>query len=119
VPKTGLAPGSVFPFIDTTPNSIIRDHIAITDSTTKCGPKAAVPASVQVLVGQAGVKLVPVMTAATNTGISTTSAQCVFHVTVKAGTGGVPAMVTDIVALNGGKADLTGVNTITASAEVR
>lgn len=116
---TGLAPGAVFPFIDTTPNRVVRAHIAITDSTTKCGPKAAAPANVQVLVGQAGVKLVPVMTAATNTGISTTPAQCVFHVTAKAGAGGLPAMVTDIAVLNGGKADLTGVNTITVSAEVR
>jgi len=116
---TGLAPGAVFPFIDTTPNRIVRAHIAVTDSTTKCAPKAAAPANVQVLVGQAGVKLVPVMTAATNTGISTTPAQCVFHITVKAGAGGVPATVTDIVVLNGGKSDLTGVNTITASAEVR
>jgi hypothetical protein len=74
---------------------------------------------VQVLVGQAGVKLVPIMTAATNTGISTTPAQCVFHITIRAGAGGVPATVTDIVVLNGGKSDLTGVNTITASAEVR
>jgi hypothetical protein len=116
---TGLAPGAVFPFIDATPNRIVQAHIAVTDSTAKCAPKAAAPANVQVLVGQAGVKLVPVMTAATNTGISTTPTQCVFHVTIKAGTGGVPAMVTDIAVLNGGKADLTGVNTITVSAEVR
>ncbi len=115
----GLAPGAVFPFIDTTPNRIIRAHIAVTDSTSKCGPKAAAPSNVQVLVGQAGVKLVPVMTAATNTGISTTPGQCVFHITVKAGNGSVPTMVTDIVVLNGGKEDLTGVNTITVSAEVR
>jgi hypothetical protein len=47
---TGLAPGAVFPFIDTTPNRIVQAHVAVT---------------------------------------------------------------------NGGQSDLTGVNTITASAEVR
>ena len=115
----GLAPGVVFPFVDTTPNRIVRAHIALTDGAAKCGPKAAPPASVQVLVGQAGVKLVPVLSAATNTGISTTPGQCVFHVTINAGKGGVPTVVTDIAVLNAGKADLTGMNTITVSAEVR
>jgi hypothetical protein len=118
----GLAVGAVFPFIDTTPNEIQRAHIAVTDATTSCAAGASPPANVQVLVGQAGVALVSVMTAATNTGISTTTVttvQCVFHVTVVPGQGGVPATVTDIVVRNGGGAPLTGVNTITVSAEVR
>jgi hypothetical protein len=115
----GLAPGAVFPFIDTTPHSISIAHIAITDATTSCSPGAAKPANIQVLVGQAGVSLVPVMTASTNTGISTTPGQCVFHVTVRAGEGGVPNTVTDIVVLNGGPLPLTGFNTVTASATVR
>jgi hypothetical protein len=72
-----------------------------------------------VLVGQAGVALSPpVMTAATNTGIGS-PAQCVFHVTVVRGQGDVPATVTDIVVVNTGGAALTGINTITVSAEVR
>jgi len=112
----GLAPAAVFPFIDTTPNRIIQAHIAVTDATSSC-PGAA-PTNVQVLVGQAGVSLVNVMTASTNTGISTVSGQCVFHVTVTPGVGGVPATVTDIVVHNNGASALTGVNTITASAEV-
>lgn len=115
----GLAPGAVFPFIDTTPRDIVSAHIAITDASTNCSAGAAAPTSIQVLVGQAGVALVPVMTAATNTGISTTPGQCVFHVTVTAGAGGVPDPMTDIVVNNGGTSPLTGIHTITASAEVR
>src|SRR5437588_6355167 len=115
----GLAPGAVFPFIDTTPHGIAQAHIAITDSTTNCSAGAAAPSNVKVLVGQAGVSLVSVMGAATNTGISTTPGQCVFHVTIKAGQGGVPSTVTDIVVLNGGSSALTGINTVTASATVR
>lgn len=115
----GLPAGAVFPFIDTTPNRIRRAHIAVTDSTTNCAAGAAAPDKVQVLVGEAGVALVPVLTAATNTGISTTPGQCVFHVTVRAGKAGIPARVTDIVVLNGGNIALTGANTVTASAEVR
>ena len=114
----GLAPGAVFPFIDTTPNSILRAHIAVTDATSNCAAGAAAPASVQVLVGQAGVALVSVMSTATNTGISTTPGQCVFHVTVSPGQGGVPAAVTDIVVHNAGAGALTGVHTVTATAEV-
>ena len=116
---SGLAPGAVFPFIDTTPNTISRAHIAITDATTSCSAGAASPDNIQILVGQAGVALVNVTTAETNTGISTVTGQCVFHVTVKAGVAGVPATVTDIVVHNHGSAALTGINTITASAEVR
>lgn len=115
---SGLAPGALFPFIDTTPNSIVSAHIAITDATTTCAAGAAPPANMQILAGQAGVQLVPVMTAATNTGIGTAT-QCVFHVTVTPGSGGVPETVTDIVVVNTNtSAGLTGVNTITASAEV-
>jgi len=116
---SGLAPGAVFPFIDTTPHTISQAHIAITDATTSCSAGAAAPSNVKVLVGQAGVSLVSVMGAATNTGISTTPGQCVFHVTIKAGQGGVPSTVTDIVVLNGGSSALTGINTVTASATVR
>ncbi len=115
----GLAPGAVFPFIDSTPNAIASAHIAITDATVTCAGGAATPTNIQILVGEAGVALVPVMTADTNTGISTTPGQCVFHVTVKPGVGGVPSRVTDIVVLNEGGAPLSGVNTITVSAEVR
>src|SRR2546422_4011555 len=116
----GLAPGAAFPFIDTTPHTITRAHIAITDATASCGgANPTAPTNVQVLVGQAGVKLVSVMTAATNTGISTTTGQCVFHVTVTAGDGEIPKTVTDIVVRNGGSSSLTGINTVTASATVR
>src|SRR6266481_3951498 len=116
---SGLGTGAVFPFIDTTPRTISQAHIAITDATTNCSPGAAPPTSVKVLVGQAGVSLVPVMGASTNTGISTTPGQCVFHVTIHAGQGGVPSTVTDIVVLNAGSSLLSGVNTVTASATVR
>ena len=71
---TGLGAGAAFPFIDTTPRPIVRAHIAVTDATTSCAAGAAAPTNVQVLVGQAGVALVNVMTAGTNTGISTTRA---------------------------------------------
>jgi len=114
----GLAAGAAFPFIDTTPNTIARAHIAITDATSNCAAGAAPPSDVRVLVGQAGVDLIPVMDASTNTGISTTPGQCVFHVTVTAGQGGVPNTVTDIVLVNGGSSALTGINTVTASATV-
>lgn len=115
----GLASGAAFPFVDTTPRRMVRAHVAITDSTSTCAPGAAPPANVQVLAGEAGVALVPVMTAETNTGISTTPAQCVFHVTVTPGEDDVPDKVTDIVVLNTGAAPLTGINTVTVSAEVR
>ena len=116
---TGLGPGAVFPFIDTTPRAIAQAHIALTDATANCGANAAPPTNIQVLVGEAGGTLTPVMTAATNTGISTTPGQCVFHVTVRPGAGAVPARVTDIVVRNAGGAALTGINTVTVSAEVR
>jgi len=116
---SGLAPGAVFPFIDTTPQKISRAHIAITDATTNCSAGAAPPSNVKVLVGEAGVSLVSVMGASTNTGISTTPGQCVFHVTIQAGRGGVPITVTDIVVLNAGSSPLSGINTVTASATVR
>jgi hypothetical protein len=114
----GLASNSLFPFLDTTPNTIRRTHIAITDATAACSAGAAPPANIQVLVGQAGVALTNVMTAATNTGIGT-AAQCVFHVTARPGQGGVPGTVTDVVVRNAGAAPLTGINTVTASATVR
>lgn len=114
----GLAPGALFPFIDSTPNSITRAHIAITDATASCTAGAAAPANMQILAGVAGGSLVNVMTAATNTGIGS-SAQCVFHVTIRAGVGVVPNEVTDIVVVNAnGSAALTGINTITVSATV-
>ncbi len=114
----GLAPGAVFPFIDTTPHRIAQAHIAITDSTSDCHTGAAPPDNIKVLVGEAGVALVSVMDKTTNTGISTTPGQCVFHVTINAGQAGVPVTVTDIVVLNSGSAALTGINTVTASATV-
>ena len=114
----GLAPGALFPFIDTTPNQIARSHIAITDATTSCAAGAAAPANMAVLAGVAGGALFNVMTAATNTGIGS-PAQCVFHVTILPGRAGVPSAVTDIVVVNGGAAALTGLNTVTVSAEIR
>jgi hypothetical protein len=115
---TGLAANSVFPFIDSTPNRIKRAHVAITDSTATCAPGAAAPTNIEIPVGEAGVALVSVMGAGTNTGIGTPR-QCVFHVTVRAGRGGVPRKVTDIVVRNkNATAALTGINTVTASAEV-
>jgi hypothetical protein len=114
----GLAPGALFPFIDTTPRSIALAHIAITDATSTCAPGAAAPSNIQILAGVAGGKLVNVMKAATNTGIGA-STQCVFHVTIRPGARDVPATVTDIVVVNAnGSAALTGVNTITVSAQV-
>src|SRR6266481_4415603 len=115
----GLAPGAAFPFIDTTPHGIAQAHIAITDSTSDCHSTAAAPDNIKILVGQAGVALVSVMDKNTNTCISTTPGQCVFHVTIHAGQGGVPSTVTDIVVLNAGSSLLSGVNTVTASATVR
>jgi hypothetical protein len=72
-----------------------------------------------VLIGEAGGTLVPVLSAAANTGISTVDGQCVFHATFMAGENGVPQRVTDIVVVNGGAAELAGVHTITASAALR
>lgn len=119
----GLPKGALFPFIDTTPNTITRAHVAITDAPSSCAGATA-PTNVKVLVGQAGVFLVNVMTAAANTGISTPAGQCVFHVTVTPGQifpeGVVPDTVTDIVVLNASSsAALTAINTVTASATVR
>lgn len=115
----GLAPGALFPFIDSTPNLIVQAHIAVTDSTSACAPGAAAPSNIQILVGVAGGSLVNVMTAATNTGIGS-PAQCVFHVTIRPGKGGVPSSVTDIVVVNTNLNNvLTGVNTVTVSASVR
>lgn len=114
----GLGAGALFPFIDTTPNRITRAHIAVTDTTAGCSAGASPPSRIQVLVGQAGVALTNVMTAATNTGIGT-PAQCVFHVTVKPGRNGVPSPITDIVVRNSSGAPLNGFNTVTASASVR
>ena len=114
----GLAPGALFPFIDSTPRRISQAHIALTDATSNCAGGAAAPSNIQVLVGVAGGTLVNVMTAGTNTGIGS-STQCVFHVTIRAGVGLVPDEVTDIVVVNSnGSAALTGRNTITVSALV-
>lgn len=114
----GLPAGALFPFIDVTPNSMPSVHIALTDATSNCAGGAAAPANLQVLVGEAGVALVPVMSASTNTGIGSNS-QCVFHVTVSAGRDGIPKEVTDVVVVNVGSAPLTAFNTITVTAEVR
>lgn len=114
----GLPPGALFPFIDSTPNGIASTHIALTDATTNCTHDAAPPLNVVVLVGEAGGTLTPVMTAATNTGIGS-STQCVFHVTVTPGVGGVPRRATDVVVVNAGAAPLSALNTITVTAEIR
>jgi len=115
----GLAPNALFPFVDSTPHHITKAHIAITDATSSCAAGAAAPSNIQILVGVAGGSLANVMTAATNTGIGS-AAQCVFHVTITPGRGGVPATVTDIVVVNANpNAPLTGVNTITVSALVK
>ena len=113
----GLAPGALFPFIDSTPRRISQAHIAITDATSNCTARAAAPSNVRILAGVAGGSLVNVTTAATNTGIGST-VQCVFHVTIRPGVGGVPGQVTDIVVVNTSGSPLTGVNTITVSALV-
>ena len=114
----GLAPGALFPFIDSTPRRISQAHIALTDATSNCAPGAAAPSNIVVLAGVAGGTLVNVATAATNTGIGSPT-QCVFHVTIRAGVGIVPSEVTDIVVVNSnGSAALTGRNTITVSALV-
>ncbi|MGH9902542.1 MAG: hypothetical protein ACRD68_12110 [Pyrinomonadaceae bacterium] len=113
----GLPAGALFPFIDSTPNRIVSTHIALTDATSACSPGAAPPSNLQVLVGVAGGRLVPVMTASTNTGIGSSS-QCVFHVTVRPGADGAPRRITDIVVVNGGDKPLTALNTVTVSAEV-
>jgi len=116
---TGLAPKALFPFIDSTPRHIAKAHIAITDATLSCQAGEAAPSNIQILVGVAGGTLVNVMTAATNTGIGNAT-QCVFHVTITPGRGGLPSAVTDIVVVNANpSAPLTGVNTVTVSATVR
>jgi hypothetical protein len=113
----GLAPGAVFPFIDSTLNHIGRAHIAVTDAAATAG--AAPPEHIKVLVGQAVVALTNVMSQATNTGIHIRNGQCVLRVTVRPGFAGVPNPITDIVVSNAGSSALTGVNTITVSAQVR
>src|SRR5687767_13143606 len=114
----GLAPGAVFPFLDSTPFHIRKAHVAITDETSECEAGAAAPDNIQVLAGVAGGTLVPVFDETTNTGISTVPGQCVFHVTIVAGKGGIPAQVTDIVVLNTGAEPLGSVHTATASVEL-
>ena len=116
---SGLAANAVFPFLDSTPNRIVRAHIAVTDSTTNCSLGGSPPSNIQVLAGNAGAvppKLVAV--ALENLGIGSSS-QCVFHMTVTAGERGIPENLTDIVVVNSGTAALTGINTATASATVR
>ena len=115
---SGLAPGALFPFIDSTPRRIGQAHIALTDATSDCAPGAAPPSNIQILAGVAGGALVNVMTEATNTGIGSPT-QCVFHATIRPGVGLVPKQVTDIVVVNAnGSAALTGINTVTVSAQV-
>jgi hypothetical protein len=113
----GLESGASFPVIDTTPRNITRAHITITDGVDVCTAGASSPFHIRVNVGVAGGTLVNVMTPSTNTGIGD-SHQCVFHVTIVPGANGVPAQVTDIIVQNVGEAALTGVNSITVSAEV-
>ena len=109
----GLGAGALFPYIDTTPNEIVRAHVVITDSTD-CGTTDP-PDNIVILAGEAGVALSGVTLA--NTGIGS-DAQCVFHATIIPGVGGIPSTVTDIVVVNGGASALTGINTVTVSAEV-
>jgi len=113
---SGLAADAIYPFIDSTPNKIKRVHIAITDATLDCSAGAEPPMSIQVLVGQAGGILESVMDATTNTGIGSVD-RCVFHVTVKPSN--IGTQITDIVVVNGGTEPLTGINTVTVTAEVR
>ena len=116
---SGLPANTVFPFLDTTPNRIVRAHIALTDATTNCSPGGSPPSNIKVLAGNAGAvppKLVAVDLETLGIG---SDSQCVFHMTVTAGKGGVPQDLTDIVIVNGGAAALTGINTATASATVR
>ena len=116
---SGLPAGAVFPFLDSTPNRIVRAHIAVTDSTTNCSAGGSPPSNIKVLAGNAGAvppKLVAVDLE--NLGIGSDT-QCVFHMTVTAGEGAIPHDLTDIVVVNGGAAALTGINTATASATVR
>src|SRR2546427_5843336 len=80
----GLAPGAVFPFIDTTPHKIAQAHIAITDSTSDCHAGAAGPDNIKVLVGQAGGAPGSAMGKDTKTGTSTTPRQGGFHATTHA-----------------------------------
>src|SRR5207245_9011343 len=75
----GLAPGAVFPFIDTTPHDIAQAHIAITDSTSDCHPGAAAPDNIKILVGQAGAARVAVIAKRPNTSIFTPPGQRVFQ----------------------------------------
>jgi len=115
----GLGAGSLFPYIDTTPNEIVRAHVAITDVTEDCGGDTPTePDSIVILAGEAGVELVEVTL--TNTGIPAEDSdiECVFHATIIPGEDGIPSTVTDIVVVNGGASALTGINTITVSAEV-
>jgi len=109
----GLGAGALFPYIDTTPNEIVRAHVALTDATEDCGGGTA-PTNITILAGVAGGPLEVVTLA--NTGIGS-EAQCVFHATIIPGVGGIPSTVTDIVIATGASA-LTGINTITVSAEV-
>src|SRR5437879_9207730 len=108
----GLAPGAVFPFIDTTPHKIAQAHIAITDSTSDCHAGAAPPDNIKILVGQAGVALVSVMDKTTNTGISTTPRQCVFHVSINAGQAGLSNTVNHITDQASSSPAPTGINKV-------
>jgi len=64
-----LAPGAVYPFIDTTPRTIFPSAYRHYDATTNCSPGAASPSNVNVLAGKLGCLVVSVMGASTNTGI--------------------------------------------------
>jgi hypothetical protein len=115
---SGLPAGGVFPFLDSTPNHIVRVHIAVTDATTNCSPGGAPPSNIKVLAGNAGA--VPPRLVAVdleNLGIGSEK-QCVYHMTITAGEGGIPHDLTDVVVVNGGATALTGFNTATASATV-
>ncbi|ADE14820.1 hypothetical protein Nhal_1692 [Nitrosococcus halophilus Nc 4] len=111
----GLRGGALFPYIDTTPNKIVRAHIALTDSTAVCGQGGTQPDNISLLVGVAGGELVaPTLE---NTGIGDIK-QCVFHLSIEAGKDSIPSEITDIVVINNSPAPLSGFNTITVSATV-
>ena len=107
--------GTLFPFIDVTPNKMVNGHIAIVDDGTCDGNIANQPAIVEVLVGIAGVELDSLVFE--NTAIVSGS-QCVFHGTFTAGTSGINAAPTDIVFKNTSGSLLPDYVTITASTSV-
>ena len=112
----GIASGNTISYIRTTPNEIVRAHVAVTDATEDCdGNDANRPINIEILAGVVGGLLA--VFDLENTGIGNVT-QCVFHRTIIPGEDGIPATVTDIVVHNVGNSALTGINTISVSAEV-